>query len=349
MIPTLKIRLTRMSLPSVLKLGLASILVGAVTLVPTGAALAQTTVSSSTATKPVVEKPDIPWLLASRFVKASYDSHTSRVPGNWYSYVTVVDSKGVLKPAVEERADTPVWAYSVNKLGVALTVLDKVDRGEVKLDQKLTLTPDIIASGSGLYFLQTVYGDNLTVANLMTAMLLVSDNTAVRMLSQVASGTEINETLVRKGFTATHVDPVPGSSRFYLGQTTAREMNKLLEGLTNHTLVSESSSKFVLDIMRWVNGYNDGVRRNMSSIERSQIASKYGAFEDSRHEVGIMFDAQNKPALIYTFMNDGIGDTGNYGATNLAVEAEAAMGREMFDIMNGKRGARPDGSMIPQR
>ncbi len=289
---------------------------------------------------------DIQLQIAAQQVAGAYATHTARAGGQWYSYVTVADETGMLKPAVDERADTPVWAYSVNKLAVAMAVMDKVDKGTVRLDQKLTLTPDIIAAGSGIYHLQTVYGDNLTVANLMTAMLLMSDNTAVRMLSQVASGTEINQTLRDKGFTATHVDPVPGSSRFFLGQTTPREMHRLLRGLADHTLVSEQSSKFVLNIMRWVNGYNDGVRRNMSSLERLQVATKYGAFEDSRHEVGIMFDSQNKPALVYVLLNDGLGDINNYGSTHPAVEAEARLGREWFDIMNGKWGTQPAGRML---
>lgn len=330
-------------------LSVMALLTGTVSLLPSGAILAETATHLAT-TPPVMSEPAMPDVLsrmAMRQVSSSYDHNTARVDGNWYSYVTVVAQDGTLKPAVDDKADTPVWAYSVNKLAVALAVMDKVDKGTLKLDQKLTLTPDIIASGSGLYFLQTVYGDNLTVANLMTTMLLVSDNTAVRMLSQVASGAEINQTLLNKGFTATHVDPIAGSNRFYLGQTTPREMNRLLEGLAKHTLVSEQSSTFVLNIMRWVNGYNDGVRRNMSSLERAQIATKYGAFEDSRHEAGIMFDAQNKPALIYVFMNDGGTDIGNYGSTNPAVEAEARMGREMFDIMNGEWGTQPAGQMLP--
>jgi len=69
-------------------------------------------------------------------------------------------------------------AYSVNKLAVALKVMDKVDKGQLKLDQKLTLTPDIIAPGSGIYFLQTWYGDNLTCQP-DDCNALVSDNTAV--------------------------------------------------------------------------------------------------------------------------------------------------------------------------
>ena len=47
----------------------------------------------------------------------------------------------------------------------------------------------------GIYALQTVWGDELTLANILAAMLLVSDNTAVRMCGRVVPGPEINEVL----------------------------------------------------------------------------------------------------------------------------------------------------------
>jgi beta-lactamase class A len=85
--------------------------------------------------------------------------------------------------------------------------------------------------------------------------------------------------------------------------------------------------------MRWVDGYTDGVRRNMSSEERIHVADKYGAFEDSRHEVGIMFNAAGHPALVYSFFTENVGDIGNYGATNPATQADAVLGRIMLDAV----------------
>lgn len=276
-------------------------------------------------------------------IKQTYDRQTAKAGGNWYSYVTVADEDGTMKPVVEDEADHLISAYSTNKLAIALAVLDKVDRGELSLDQKLGLTSGIIAGGSGIYFLQQGhYGDDLTLANLLSTMLLVSDNTAVRMLGRVVPGTEINSILASKGFVYTRVEPLPDNpNRFFLGDTTPREMHKLLEGIANKTLLSEQSSNFLLTIMQWINGYNDGIRRNMSSNERIRVASKYGAYVDSRHEVGIMFDADGAPALIYTLYNDGVGDTDNYGATNPAVEAEAILGRTMYDTINGKKNKQP--------
>jgi beta-lactamase class A len=277
----------------------------------------------------------------------TYEHQKAKAGGNWYSYVTRADEDGSMKPIIEDDADHVVSAYSVNKLAIALAVMDKVDRGELSLTQKLNLTPEIIAGGSGMYFLQQGnYGDDLTIANLLTTMLLVSDNTAVRMLGRVVPGPEINDILAKKGFVTTRVEPLPDNpNRFYLGNTTPREMNRLLEGFANKTLVSSQSATFILTIMQWINGYNDGIRRNMSSDERIRIATKYGALDDSRHEVGIMFDANGAPALIYAFMNDGVGDIGNYGATNPAVEAEAVLGRVMFDSINGKRNRHPRAHM----
>ena len=274
-------------------------------------------------------------------IERTYWKGAKQAGGQWFSLISTADTEGRMNAIVEDEADTVVDAYSVNKLAVALAVMDKVDKGQIKLDQKLTLTPDIIAQGSGIYHLQTVYGDNLTVANLMTAMLLVSDNTAVRMLSQLVPGTEVNEILAAKGFEKTRVEPVPNSTRFFLGVTTPREMHKLLEGYANKSLLSAQSTDFVLNIMKWVNGYNDGIRRNMSSDERNRVATKYGAYEDSRNEVGIMFDANGAPALIYSMFTKGLGDINNYGSTNPAVEVHAKLGRLMFDNINGKQNKQP--------
>ena len=96
-------------------------------------------------------------------------------------------------------------------------------------------------------------------------MLLVSDNTAVRMCGRVVPALEINEILAAKGFVHTRVEPVANPNRFYLGTTTPREMHDLLWRLATKTLLSPASCDFLLSITRWLNGYHDGVRRVMSS------------------------------------------------------------------------------------
>jgi beta-lactamase class A len=269
-------------------------------------------------------------------IRSAYRRETREAGGTWYSLITVVGAGGAMVPVVEERIDQPVPGYSVQKMAVALAVMDKVDRGELALDQRQRLDAATILGGSGIYELQTVWGDELTLANVLVAMLLVSDNTAVRLCGNLVPGPEINDILARKGFTQTRVQPVPTNPhRFFLGNTTPREMHDLWLGLANGTLLSARSTQFLFGITRWVDGYMDGVRRNMSSDERSRVAIKYGALGDSRHETGVVFDNSGAPALVFTLFNTGLGDVGNFGATNPGVQAEAALGRTMLDAVGG--------------
>lgn len=270
-------------------------------------------------------------------IQKAYAAQKARAGGLWHSHIAMVNAAGTLETVVADDIDKVTHGYSVQKLAVAIAVMDKVDRGLLRLDQKLDLNADIILGGSGIYFLHTVWGDDITVANFLTAMLLVSDNTSVRMCGRVVPALELNEILASKGFTHTRVEPVANPNRFFLGVTTPRETHDLLWRLANKTIVTPRSADFLLGILRCINGYNDGVRRNMSSAERSRVASKYGADFDelgeARHEAGIMFDAAGAPTLTYAMFADSLGDPDNYGATHPAVQAHAALGRVMFNAI----------------
>jgi beta-lactamase class A len=268
-------------------------------------------------------------------IRRTYQRQKAEAGGTWHTHIAALDPAGASAEIVADDADHVTLGYSVQKLAVATAVMDKIDRGELTLGQKLDLPADIILGGSGIYFLHTVWGDEITVANFLTAMLLISDNTAVRMCGRVVPAAEINEILAAKGFVHTRVQPVANPNRFFLGTTTPREMHDLLRRLATKTLLTPGSCDFLLRITRWVNGYMDGVRRNMSSDERSRVATKYGAdfntLGASRHEAGIMFDANGVPRLTYAMFAEGLGDLGNYGATHPAVQAHAVIGRTMFD------------------
>lgn len=271
----------------------------------------------------------------TRRVANVYARQKAKAGGTWHSHVAAVDAAGALTTLVEDDANYVINGYSVQKLFVATAVLDKVDRGQLSLGQKLDLQADIILGGSGIYHLHGVWGDDITIANFLTAMLLVSDNTAVRMCGRVAPALEINDILAAKGFVKTRVEPVANPNRFFLGVTTPRETHDLLWRLANKTLLSPASCDFLLRVTRWVNGYHDGVRRNMSSNERSRVATKYGAEAPaagaSRHEAGIMFGTDGAPVLTYAFFAEKLSEPDNYGATHPAVQAHAVLGRAMFD------------------
>jgi beta-lactamase class A len=268
-------------------------------------------------------------------IKAVWDAETVKAGGTWQGYVTLLNGTAAPVVAVNQNSASVQTAASMNKLGIALGVLDKIDRGELALDDRITLTPDIILTGSGFYFHQTAYGDEITVANVLVAMLLTSDNTSVRLCGLVCPPAEINETLAAKGFTDTRVIPNPANpNRMWLGNTTTIETNKLLTRLAKGELLSAKGTSFFLNILKGLSGYHDGFRRNMSSVERARVAMKYGADDATRNESGVVYSSAGAPALVYSFMAQFTNHWGNYGATHPAVQAHAAMGRKMFDIVN---------------
>ncbi|MBO3732878.1 serine hydrolase [Glycomyces niveus] len=268
-------------------------------------------------------------------IKAVWDAETAKAGGTWQGYVTLLNGTAAPVVAVNQNSASVQTAASMNKLGIALGVLDKIDRGELALDDRITLTPDIILTGSGFYFHQTAYGDEITVANVLVAMLLTSDNTSVRLCGLVCPPAEINETLAAKGFTDTRVIPNPANpNRMWLGDTTTIETNKLLTRLAKGELLSAKGTSFFLNILKGLSGYHDGFRRNMSSVERARVAMKYGADDATRNESGVVYSSAGAPALVYSFMAQFTNHWGNYGATHPAVQAHAAMGRKMFDIVN---------------
>lgn len=268
-------------------------------------------------------------------IKAVWDAETVKAGGTWQGYVTLLNGTAAPVVAVNQNSASVQTAASMNKLGIALGVLDKIDRGELALDDRITLTPDIILTGSGFYFHQTAYGDEITVANVLVAMLLTSDNTSVRLCGLVCPPAEINETLAAKGFTDTRVIPNPANpNRMWLGNTTTIETNKLLTRLAKGELLSAKGTSFFLNILKGLSGYHDGFRRNMSSVERARVAMKYGADDATRNESGVVYSSAGAPALVYSFMAQFTDHWGNYGATHPAVQAHAAMGRKMFDIVN---------------
>lgn len=270
-------------------------------------------------------------------IRKHYAMRKAEAGGQWHSHIAMVDAAGQLQTVVDDTADTVTNGYSVQKVAVAMAVMDKIDRGLLTLDQKLDLQAGLILGGSGIYHLHGVWGDDITIANFLTAMLLMSDNSAVRMCGRVVPALELNEILAAKGFVQTRVIPVANPNRFFLGVTTPRETHDLLWRLANKTLLSPASCDFLLRIMRWVNGYHDGIRRNMSSDERSRVATKYGAdfntMGATRNEAGIMFGTNGAPLLTYALFANALPQLENYGSTHPAVQAHAKLGRVLLEAL----------------
>ncbi|WP_432973194.1 serine hydrolase [Dactylosporangium sp. CA-233914] len=263
-------------------------------------------------------------------LRRAYARATRRAGGDWAALVTLDG-----RVAVDDRADRKLKAYSIQKMAIAAALLAKVDRGGLGLGQKIRLGPADVLGGSGLYHLQPVHGDDLTVAGVLTALLTLSDNTAVRLCGRLVPGPEINDVLSGLGLTHTRVEPTADPARFFLGDTTPRETHDLLARLTAGTLLARETTAFLLGALRSAAGYHDGVRHELPGPGRARVATKHGADRDergaARHEAGVIFTADDRPALIYALFADALGTAADYGPTHPAVAAHADLGRVMLE------------------
>ena len=312
-------------------LGLGATAAAGVVLRSTAVASADETEPGQVLPEPTPTTPE----QARKRVGEVYQRETTRAAGTWNSLITVAHPDGTLAPAVEDEADERVEAYSVNKIAVATAVLDKVDRGLLRLDQRVDVTTDIVATtGDGIFRLDLAYPSSVTLGHVMANLLSVSDDTSVRLCGLVCPAKEVNAILVAKGFATTQVMPVSDPNRFFLGATTPRETHDLLQALVRGALLSATSTSFLLDILRSPVAFTDGIRRTMSSDERLRVATKAGWFSDGRNEAGIMFDATGRPILTYSLFARGQANPGDFGATHPAVQARAVMGRRFLDAVD---------------
>ncbi|GAA3289025.1 serine hydrolase [Dactylosporangium vinaceum] len=257
-------------------------------------------------------------------IRRAYARAKAAAGGAWHARITIGD-----RVVVSDSDDEPVPGYSIQKLFVAAAVLSRVP-----LDRRVRLRSTDVLGGSGLYHLQPVHGDELTAAGILTALLLVSDNTAVRLCGRLLPAAEINDTLASLGFARTRVAPTPDPARFFLGDTTARETHDLLTRLAAGTLLDPAGTAFVLAVLRSPTGYHDGIRHDLSGPARTRVATKHGADHDTRgaarHEAGIVFARNESPAAVYALFAHTLSGADDYGPTHPAARAHAALGRAMW-------------------
>jgi len=158
------------------------------------------------------------------------------------------------------HADRPFPTASLIKVAVMLEVFHQMEEGRLDRNISLELTEGAKVGGSGI-LRHLGAGLPLRVADLVTLMIVLSDNTATNLLIGLVGTANIDRRLASYGLGRTHLfrptfrdgraDVFPDLEReFGLGMTTPAEMIALLEAIARGKAVSPAASADMLAILR---------------------------------------------------------------------------------------------------
>ena len=220
-------------------------------------------------------------------------------------------------------ADSPVQTASVIKLTVLYEALEQIREGKAHFDDRLTLTHDDQVSGSGiLLFFDTP--QTLTFKDVLTLMIVLSDNTATNLAIDHLGLKNIDDRIVSLGLKNTWlykkvykppVGPMPNDQKIFgLGKTTAREMASVMTrfvtcdlNLPGSKAAPTAGDHALCDAAMHMlkdQFYRNSIPRYLETLDttegESNIANKTGALDAVRNDVGVVF-TKGGPIVISEF------------------------------------------------
>ena len=191
---------------------------------------------------------------------------------------------------------------SLIKIPIMVQIFNRVENDNLNLDSLLFYDSSLInykykGDDSIARFKEN---ETISINKLLTHMITFSDNHASLWLQIIAGGgTKINEILDKYNFTKTKVNSrTLNREDQYLqygwGQTTPKEMSKLMIEIKNGNILSKKSSDEMYRHLTRIYWDDEALSQIPNHI---QVASKQGAINKSRSEVVLV----NSPSGDYVF------------------------------------------------
>ena len=225
--------------------------------------LAKTLAALALAASPAVAQPAAPPEAPIARLRVAVERITRSVDATWGIYVKSLETGEELAIDADRQMDT----MSVIKIPLMVEVFEQVRAGRFALADKYILAREDVLPGTGV--LRSLDpGAVVTVRDLVTLMIIVSDNTATDVLYGMVGGPEaVNARMRSLGLTKTlapanarawfdALRAAPSAEAFHreakhpFGLSTPREIGSLLESMERGTLVDGASSEQMLQILR---------------------------------------------------------------------------------------------------
>jgi beta-lactamase class A len=249
--------------------------------------------------------------------------------GIWVKHLTTGATAGMRDGEIFNSA-------SVIKIPVMVLAFQMADRGELKLDERITITKADVRGGSGIFRYHDE-GLQPTFRDVLLQMIITSDNTATDLsIAKVGGVARVNAWLKQAGYAdgqkltqttgelfARYNALKPADDRnaktnedrsYWLGEITPRGVGLMLEAIEKKTIASAASCEAMLRMMR----AQQAGQRRLNHYVSVPVAHKTGDFPPVlANDVGIIYSRSGP--IVVSYLGNAI--TGVYG------EAEDRIGR----------------------
>lgn len=198
---------------------------------------------------------------------------------------------------INEKKVVP--SASIIKLFIMAKAFELVNKGELDLNQRISIDKAERVPYSIIYVLDEK--NTYTLKDLITLMIIQSDNTATNKLIEMLGIGDINRFISGLGFSDTVLErkmmdfQARKSGRD--NYTSAEDVAKLLEFMYNGELISKNYSDMMLDILKL---QLDSSMMRIDIEDELVVAHKTGDLSNIKHDAGIVYSGFKK--YIFTMM-----------------------------------------------
>ena len=196
---------------------------------------------------------------------------------------------------MEYRADEKMYAASVIKLYVMADAFYRMQQGKLDPNQIVVMKKeDYVPSCGAVAYMHE--GLEVTVMDLITLMIIFSDNTATNVLIDLLGMEQINEEVRQMGIDQVWLRrkmfDLEKSRMGIQNQITAKQTGILLQRMYEGTLVDQASSQKMLSIMK-DQQLNGKIPFYLKALDpEPDVAHKTGEDTGITHDVGIIYAKQ---------------------------------------------------------
>ena len=218
------------------------------------------------------------------------------------------------------NATETMRSASLIKLPLLVHALTKVARGELNLGQPVTVKAGDRVGGAGI--LNTLSsGLTLPLRDVLTLMIIVSDNTATNLVIELLGAKNINRFIADLGMSQTRLvgklqlPELQQNAAQRAGEansTCAADVLGLLTRLESRDLLPDDLTTLALDTLL-KQQFTEAMARYLPTdaelhTPAIKVASKSGCLRGLWHDAGIVYDGDGTPLYALVIMTEGAND-----------------------------------------